>query len=213
MGIPAGHFKVVMQGTGLGSEIWQTGCWWKASLGGVSSLSDAQTFVNDAATDWASFWNSWKPGVSPYFSWVNLKAYYYDGGATAKYVVQSTPSAAPGTLTGNPSPYDGCAVLSLRTQLSGRSYRGRMYLPFHSNCIANTGLFQVSVTSIPSAYATLAAAMRGNTIPTDPVVVSQKLTSSDIVATATIDAKPDVQRRRINRQAPGTVTSATVTTF
>jgi hypothetical protein len=210
MPLPANVVKINMRGTGVGSEIWQAGLWWKGASD-VTSQADLQSNLDAAVAAYTTFWNSCKPNIATGFAWTGLTAYWYAGGPTALYVASHDVAAAPGTLTGNGSPLDTSLVISLITKTSGRSFRGRMYMPCHAPVPVGTGLWAGQAATYSAAAATMMLAVEAATAHTwGPVVASRKLGVFNFVNFARCDSLPDVQRRRENRMSKGNITSTLV---
>jgi len=148
------------------------------------------------------------PGVI----WLKVSVYCYPtGGPTATYVGEYI----------LPSPYPGggalhlpnqCSlVLSLRTGLSGRSRRGRMYLPAVGVAMENDG--EVASTHLAVITNTWALAFTDWNAASTPkiVVVSPHLTAYTPVTSVICDSRIDIQRSRaksetILRSSTGVVT-------
>lgn len=101
-------------------------------------------------------------------------------------------------------PVDTCIVVSWRTALAGRSFRGRTYLPpFHSIFMKDgaglmPSLDPVAQNNLAAASATLLADLRALDSPL--VVYSRKSGNSTEVTGGYIDNEWDTQRRRSKSQ-------------
>jgi hypothetical protein len=212
MPIPANVVKMVMRGTGYSGEIWQTG-YWGVPGPAITTQAQLQTLTNAAVTPFTTFWNTIKSHIYTGFSWTGLTAYFYSGGTTAQFVARADVSASPGTLSAGGSPADTCLVVSTRTVQSGRSFRGRMYIPCHDTVAPGTGLWTTQASTYSTAVATLMLAVNGVGPPgMDARVVSRKLATASLITSVTADQLPDVQRRRENRMSKGTVATNSVFT-
>jgi hypothetical protein len=86
-------------------------------------------------------------------------------------------------------------VVKLTTTERGRSKRGRIFLPWVNEGIADQGTMTASrVTSMQTAWTTFLSDMSTNNCPV--VVASYKLASSAIVQAATVESLFATQRRR-----------------
>jgi hypothetical protein len=145
--------------------------------------------------------------------YTSLKVYSYpDGGPTATFVGEAPIVSMVGTGGGN-APLYMCVVLSLRTGISGRSFRGRMYLP--ANGVALTTAHRLPTAAVAAVtlgmgnWFNAINALTGDNIASVSVL-SQHLGEHFDVNEVTGDDKPDVQRRRENKMDKGTVASKIV---
>lgn len=208
MGIPANVGKTVIKGTGIGGEIWQTGFWWQTVTGGaLASLADFTDIVTDQNTPIQGFWGTIKAQCFTGYAWTGYTSYWYDGGATAKWVVDKPTAAVAGTLATNGSPADTCLCVSLISDTAGRRGRGRMYLPRHTAVSPTTGMFVADASYAVNALAALFHNTILATHPSLPRVVSQADSVARSVSQLKGNSLPDVQRRRENKMGPGTVTT------
>lgn len=193
MGIPANVVKNVISGLFVGGESWQT-TWWDSSTT-PPSVDDTSTGLFAATSEFTTmiteFSNFWSSATSA----TDFDQYGYTGGGAA-----SSHGHASLSVTGAGSavlPYQCCVVMTLRTGLPGRSYRGRMYWPATGTAISNTtGLLNTGlVNNCVDALATFFGALTGGTA----VVVSQTNTTMQEVTSVDADYVPDTQRRRVNK--------------
>jgi hypothetical protein len=208
--IPPFSIRVEIRGTGPGSEIWQTGYWGNTNLTTYTqSTLDALTLnLAGYATTW---WNLIKSTIYTSYSFNEVRTYYYEtNGRTADVASIAVNTPNPGTNASALAPIDTAMVCSLRTAKPGRSHRGRMYIPYHG-ATQPTGLVVASAATTynNSTAAMLSAVNTGTAL--DVVVVSPTLGDSTKVTSTTMDLKPDVQRRRVNRLAGGTPAVSVVT--
>lgn len=191
--------RAVIHGTLAGGEIFETGFW----------LSQAPTDA-DAATARAveiagHVVSDLLPGVTGLITadsaYTGVRLYAYPtGGPLATFVGEGPITSGPGHGTGsNPLPDQCGLVVTLNTGASGRSHRGRMYLPGNGMPLgADHQLGIDQATSVANAMATFISNMVGE----GPVVVlSQLLGTSRPVDSVNVDTRVDIQRRRANRQA------------
>lgn len=93
-------------------------------------------------------------------------------------------------------PQECAAVLTLRSDKRGRSYRGRVYLPAwdRQNSDAQGNLTTGATTGTVAQAQALQTALVG--ISWEWVVASYLHSTAERVTTFTMDTRPDVQRRR-----------------
>lgn len=105
-----------------------------------------------------------------------------------------------GTATGNSSPSEVAMVLTLRTAVRGRSYRGRIYLPCPavSQLQTNGNLGAASAALIVAQLAGVMAALGGASVAPfwEIGVASYKLSHFEPLSAGTMNVIPDVQKRR-----------------
>ena len=95
---------------------------------------------------------------------------------------------------GDFSPAAG-AVVSLKTAKRGRSYRGRIFLPFCVDTIAGAGVMdQANADELAAAWNDFGAAISGD--GATPVVASYTLGTAEPVTLYTVDTVLGIQRRR-----------------
>lgn len=209
MAIPANVGRTVLQGTGQGSEIWQTGFWWaRPDSADMADLAEFKLYTAEIETAVGGFWGTIKTKCSPAFAYNGVKSYWYRGGTGAALVADNPRAAVVGTLAGACSPLDTCCCVSLVSDTAGRRGRGRMYLPRHETCTAATGLFLNSTVDYINALKALWNALLLQTHSIQQRVVSQKDGVARPMTSIRCDQLPDVQRRRENRMARGAIVSA-----
>jgi hypothetical protein len=211
MAIPSGVCRVSLVGTLGSDEVFDTSFW---TLGGAGSLADAQFIADGVAgliKGTGAFTNTLSLLAGPgQYSQVRVYA-YPTGGPSATWVAEASLEL---TGTGTTAmPYQTCAVVSLRTAESGRSARGRMYLPATGIGVGSD--HQMSSTFVPDLaeeWATLLTAVDNLVAPDggnpSVVVVSQTRTNTLIVDRVIVDSRLDIQRRRANKQQPSTTSTA-----
>lgn len=197
----ADYQKIVIQGKGPGSEIWQTGFATVVTTP-ITSQAGLQSYSNTLEPFVNTWWTSVKPHVAPLYSYLGIAVYQYQApSTTAQFQAQTTRAAVPGTIVGSIIPIDTACVVSLRTAVPGRSTRGRMYVPCHDLVQATDGCWASSVnTAIGTATKTLFNAILGGSTG-GVAVVSRTHNSYQLLTGLVTDNKPDVQRRRENRLA------------
>lgn len=213
MGVPAGMVKWSIAGTAPSSEIFNTSFW---TLGGGSDLGELQDAVNAVASAIKTNLTNTLLLIGSDTTYDSVTGYSYTtGGTKADFAAEASLGPAAGTNTGHAVPLQVCAVLSLRTDVLGRSARGRMYLPANGASIDATHQLSSSlVDAVNGEWATIFTAVQeiildngGN--PT-VVVVSHTHTSFEPVTHLTMDTRCDIQRRRANKQTANHVADVTV---
>lgn len=194
--------RVVIKGTGVGSEIWQTGFW---TVAGTPAGTQAQLATD--CTAMAGFVGTWFTAIKGLlytsFSLTEVDMYQYVSPATtASLQAQNVLTAVPGTLAAASSPIDTSCVVSIRSATPGRSGRNRMYVPCHGQITPATGCFASSANNtIGTATKALFTSVAGYSTYV-PVVLSRTKNAWYPPVNIDTDNKPDVQRRRENRLLP-----------
>lgn len=218
MAIPAGVQKIVFFGDLAGGEIWESGFWLNGGLPSSDSAAALQAeliynvFLSESDPPVfpelaSAFWNS-STNVK------GARCYAYpDGGPNATYAGEYlAPSPTAGSKT-QYLPNQVAMVVTLRTAQSGRSYRGRMYLPCSAGALQTSGSGVGQLTQAPlqalcdditAAFRDIASSSAG-----EPCVVSSARSAATPITTVTMDTRLDIQRRRANKQTPtGTASSS-----
>lgn len=139
-----------------------------------------------------------------------VDVYYYPsvpGKATVSASADFSPPRGP--TTGDNMPSQCSLVVSLRTQVTGRSGRGRVYLPFTRVAQLDatgqvSGIALATIADDFKAFADAVIGGVGGVLPgyQGPYVVSGTHGFSNAVSRYVIDSKVDTQRRREDKQAP-----------
>jgi hypothetical protein len=194
MGIPAGLTRVALSGKLGATEQWVSSFW--ATGHDASEASDSSAAAIIAASPFTGFRSQLAGLMSGDDSFEALDLYYYDGSGAAVAHGHATGHIV-GTGGGN-HPKQCSAVMTLRSSLSSRSGRGRMYLPATGVVVIaggemTHGDIDNTVDFLAVWFGALAA---GGFVP---VVLSQKLSASNAVTRVDADYVPDTQRRRRNK--------------
>jgi hypothetical protein len=124
-----------------------------------------------------------------------LRGYQYKGGANAAAVGEITGVGVAGT--GSAKQPNQCAlVMSLRTALPGRSFRGRMYMPIIGGSMGTNGLLAAGrsdawCAALANDFGTFNSSGFGKI-----VVCSPKQSAMTQVSAVEADSVVDTQRRR-----------------
>ena len=219
MAIPSGVYHVVFGGALAGGEVWESGFWVQGGLPG--SLAEANATANlwwgqligEGAGDSSNALNVTKAQLwSIDITITYVKVYVYtSGGPHADLIGEYTEAFTPGTAARS-WPNQMCLVVSLRTGHAGRSYRGRMYLPAGVGSLTTVGNYATSAaTAIADAWALCFTdwnAVEGNGIP---CIVSRVASAATNISEVIVDTRPDIQRRRANKQVITAAETASVT--
>lgn len=202
-------FRIVLHGNMGSAQTWSTGFF--LALGAATATpTPAQCATIAGAADSAarSWWNSIHAYEAPYCEYVGARAYGY---AATSSTSSSNGEAAggdplPGLGTHPNVPYVSL-VVSLRTAISSRSTRGRMYVPLTDGTYFDDQ--GQATTSACSAFNTATRTML-NAVLTAAVAAFPSASSEVVVASFTdgkvtpvtqlrVDSLPDVQHRRVDK--------------
>jgi hypothetical protein len=203
MGIPADTYRVVLSGRLSGGEIFETGFWVQGSS------PDDQPSVTAQAGDWATFFGGSQVGIVKLLNTTSqydkVTVYSYPtGGPHAAFIGEHAMAPLVGTGTQNHGDQT-CLVMTLRTGQAGRRHRGRMFLPANGCSMDGNALVTSSqVSDAVDALAGMFTAYNGPAAPASRVVVVSSAASAAFPVTSVdADLRPDVQRRRANKQTTG----------
>lgn len=219
---PANTMRLVVRGHSVGSEIWQCALWFKPvvtgdtvphnnteatnTLGAINSLAQFSTWLNGIAS-----------ALLPTTAGVDsLALYSYPSGGNTAAAQAVLPRAIAGSAGGASLPLQTCLVASLRTDQSGRRYRGRIYLPLQASNLASGQLGNTAVDAQANNLAGFLSATKLATIlPSGNGIYGCVASSAQNAATSItaviVDSRPDTQRRRSTKLAPAYSKSTTVT--
>lgn len=205
MAYPANSGRAVISGFSP-SEIWEFGF----GLTGMSITSqvDADTAASAIASTLSTTALSQLRALltSSDQGFTGVKLYCYPtGGTKAAYIGSHgiTPSAG---TSSNVNPLQVAMCVTLLTGAAGRRNRGRCYLPAGGATITSGHQFDTTTTtSIATGLAAFFSALNAASNPGGKVsVISQTSSAGRQVLSVAVDQRPDVQRRRANKQ-PGNV--------
>jgi hypothetical protein len=216
MAIPSGVYHVVFGGDLPGGETWQSGFWVQGAV-----PSDALEANATAELWWGVLTSEDASGAvriqltycSVQVTMRYVRVYPYpSGGPTSPYIGEFSDDPLVGTSSAPKFPNQVCSVVSLRTALSGRRHRGRMYLPCNGIGLENSAnMGTANAQGLADAWATAFSDWNTSGDNGGIVVVSQAGTSASPVNNVVVDSRLDIQRRRANRQTIAYHTQATVT--
>jgi len=179
-----------------------------ALSGPVTSQTQLQavaTAIGNAITTSTPF----KAGMCTDTSVTVVKLLYYSGTGPATLVATAIAGAV-----GSPSPIHApqvCVAASLRTGVSGRSYRGRLYVPYRGSGISAAGVVTTATqtliaNSVSAAVSAVGAAFTAQGLSAAWVVYSPKTGNMTPITTIMVGAQCDTIRHR-NRNRSETYTS------
>lgn len=213
MAVPAGLVKFVLYGSATDGEIWSTS-WYTKPSAGISSQANLDNFVNTYAnTSYlaSTLSTTLKTRMSTTTRQLGFKGYFYNGGPTALYATDA-PFSSPivGSSGSSPLPLQTAVVCSLLTGAAGRRNRGRMYLPVNAVALGtNHELTTTDVDALANAVKQWFDVL--NASGNNPVqVVSIAGSASRDVTQVRVDSRPDIQRRRANKQTADYTKTATL---
>ena len=202
---PAGAVRVAWSGIMPGGEIWESSFW---TVGNPPADAAAATTLADLL--WDTFASN-SPG--PWFTTLQslcsantllnrVRTYVYSGGSDrATFVGEHVSATGLSGASSQVTPNQIALVMTLRSSLAGRAHRGRMYLPATKLGLSTTGNVQDGITApVANAWATGFGVWNAASEGKVSVVSSIGAGSSVLVTSVAVDTRPDVQRRRANRQ-------------
>jgi hypothetical protein len=130
-GIGQGLIRFVSSGLIGSAQTWSCSLWLDTGVGtGAPTQAQLNAVTVSAEAAWRTFWTGLKPQNCAAWSYQHTQSYYYLPNTT-KAAMQAQAGAGGGTLagTGSPLPFVTACVASLRSVGTGRSSRGRIYLP------------------------------------------------------------------------------------
>lgn len=212
MPLPAGVARWTLAGKASNDEVWAFDWWTQPGIGVASNAAWQATVDAMWGVIVANALHTQVAKTLPGTGNINdLKAIYYRNSQVATYVGEHVVSpAVVGTGVGN-LPLQTSLCVTLLTDIPGRSFRGRLYLPGNALSVDGNRLF-LSATLAPIMAALKSVLSAGNTDGQygPPVVVSRTRTVATKITTIRWDLRPDIQRRRANRQSDGGRTILTV---
>lgn len=152
----------------------------------------------DLSTSWVAFRDKVLALNRPDMAITAYDVYYYMGGVAVSH--QSAVVNHPGITNGTNMPLQMACVLTLRSALSTRSGRGRIYLPATAQPLqtANYLMTAAPVNACVDALATWFTFIK-SVSPLAAVVVSQTHSNTQPIVSVDANLVPDTQRRRANR--------------
>lgn len=139
--------------------------------------------------------SSWRSNAPTSSAIVDFAYTPLDGSSATTVIAHGLAGASAGTVI----PANAAFVITLRTGLRGRSFRGRVFQgPLQSNFIGATGRTSAAIAlSIATQWNNFLTALVGTGVSL--VVASYNLSIATDVATCTTDTRIDSARRRLGR--------------
>lgn len=203
--IPANVCRVSFRGHLAGNEIFDTSVWiYPETQGGSVPADDAAALAlltNVKAAFDASTLKTRLPSIwSTATGLETLAIYCYPNGGPTADASAEVADAVTGTGTSY-LPDQLCLVTTLTTGKTGRSKRGRMYWPLTSTALGADGQVASStVNNLGGGVADFIGRLAGSA-GYFGAVVSQAHGYVNSITGVAADSRPDIQRRRANRQA------------
>lgn len=203
-------YQVRYGGTLTTGELWNFNIWFSSSQALSAMLDDAETWITTA---WGA---TSADGIQSATPTTVTATSVHVGTITQATGIQTTATASTIALAGGvstagsvPCPPDTAATVTLRTALTGRSYRGRFYLPQPSSLLLTTAgkwdstKLGVVRDGIADAYAAVSAT-------STPVLYRRTEHAIENITQFDMTDLPACQSRRMNKTVPvrivGTIT-------
>lgn len=202
MAIPAQQTKVVLHGTLLGGEEFDPGFW----LDGDAPISDAAAGVLAASIasifEGSTAFAALRSILSTDCAYTEVRVYGYPTGGPRATAVGAAPVTG-GTGTGDTTnPLQVCCCLTLQTANSGRRNRGRIYLPMTSSgALSAHEIASITLSAVVEGFAAFLGSITSSGPGPVPTVVSFAGSATNHITSVKGDTRPDIQRRRANREA------------
>lgn len=199
MPIPANVTRISLVGHAGASEIFDTSVW---CAGAPTTPAAANTFAATLATGLGTsgLLTDLVNMIMPDSGYDEVRVYGYPTGGPTASVIGSAPITGGVGVAGNPSlPLQVALVATLESDLAGRRHRGRMYFPMNGG--GNMGNdHYVQAGRVDGLCAGLVAWLSNFDSANRAVIVSRVAGSTTPVTHVKVDNRPDIQRRRANRQ-------------
>jgi hypothetical protein len=203
--------KLTISGKIGTAQTWSIGLWGVAP--GPTVLADLQAFAALARGHWHTFWTgAYQPVISDDTSYSTLHCSRYPSGTTSADLIAQDLAAPVIGSSSLHQPPQLCLVASLRTGLSGRENRGRVYLPLTGLPNADLSDHQVAasvVDAINTDFTAFLIALDTEAIGPDTWTTSvgnpRAAHASHPVIQVVMDSKIDTQRRRTDKFLPSHV--------
>lgn len=216
MAVPVDAVRFSMRGKLAVTDQWNCS-FWMTPVGAnhaPSTAADATTLLNTftTGTAWTNFRAALLAMQRPIDGIQQEALYCYPSGGTSATAQAIKTDVGAGTGTSATLPPQICRVVTLRTDLSGRRHRGRIYLPATGMAVDSTNeQFSDSGSTLLTALEAWDSYLAELTEGWWLAVVSQTSTSSQVVARFSTDTVADTQRRRRNKVVAATVTNVDFT--
>lgn len=198
--MPGFNRVVLSGGLASGQEEWSTGVAFSDAGSGVTGAADLATWADTIADNLGTFiGSSLDNGVSAQGTISEVSCYWYADTVGPALNVGSAVATYAGSTPATHA-LQTSVVMSLRTGLSGRRYRGRAYWPALGWTINTAGRFagtepSVAASEFVDLLGAIADAAPGASALV-PVVVSRAGGFLTPVSSVAVGNVPDTQRRR-----------------
>lgn len=213
-------FRLVLRGKIVSVQTWSISIW--AAATPVSGTGYTQGQLNTLALDMDALavaaWGTYAASINPDTNFAETGVYFYPFGSlvATQSAVSPARAASLGTGSGN-LPVQTSCVVSLRTGVSGRTGRGRNYLPFNGTALTTGHQFSTTpITNAAIAYQTWLQAINAySSVPSNvssivPCVASHVTGNLSPITQVTVDSDPDTQRRRSDKILAASQVSRTI---
>lgn len=216
MPIPAEVYRVVASGSLAGGEIWSTGLWVQGHTPATQADADSAAELWMAqlvsTTDPAPFLLMAENWWSTQTTLERVTTYCYPAGGPHAAFIGSYDQLTTGQQGSQTKPNQVALVTSLRTGIAGRRSRGRMYVPLTGGPLGADGQVPTAgAQAIADSWGTFLGDWNASGDNGTVVVVSASATQAYPITQVVVDTRPDIQRRRANRQAINARTTHAVT--
>lgn len=173
--------------------------------GSIATQAALQSVMNAIYTTLAAS-TPFKTGYGSDSTMVNLKGLYYPSNTgPSSFVAQSVGAAVVGIAAPVMAP-QVCVVASLRTNIAGRSYRGRVFVPYRAGNISSAGVVnstgQTAVASyVQAVVSAVASALTAQSLTASWVVWSPTKGTGTPVTAILVGSQCDTIRHRNRNRA------------
>lgn len=198
---PYDYYRVVLSGNTIGDQSWSTGTAVQAAETAPTAAM-LNTWANSIANSVSTMWGVINQFIGTDTLLHTVKIYYYPSGSAVATVVgmHQFGTALAGAATTNEHPLQVSLVASLTTGLAGAHNRGRMYLPINAMALTNRLMSAGNVQTIGTAFTDYLTNLNATTLNGEAVhVVIAGSAAAPTVTSVTMDNKPDIQRRRVDK--------------
>lgn len=195
-----------------GSERWSFGTWYE--LNGMTTnpvQADMDALATQVMTWMNTFWTTLKAKNASGVTFDSVRVLVYRAGII-RGSAEKTQAGVAGTGTA-PLPGYVARVITLKTDSAGRSYRGRMYIPYTGVGTSAGTLQWASDSGTLAAWKTFNGSIIGGVLPLPGGpsallrVVSKALGVATVVTAASWDSIPDSQHGRTRKFVAAAVDS------
>lgn len=216
MPFPSGDFvHVVFGGVTAGGESWSVGHWQQVTgLTALPTPAQLNTLAGHIATAAGTLWTTLKAKNSSAMDFRTVTVSFYRAGVLQLSSLAASSPVAGTVSAGNAAFLARC--VSMLTNQTGRSYRGRSYLPYTGVATTTGTTVWGSDSALLSAYKTFLLACTSNILAdlaattAGPVILSEATASATPVTGLRMDNRPDSQRGRIFKVLPTIIDTATI---